>query len=210
MEPAGPAVPDEDPILNAGWLAVSERGGLRLYNRAVPGAALPAALARVHIAVPPARLFAVITDYDHFAEFVPYVVRSRVVHREGGLRRVSQQLHFPGPVADRHYVIESRDTITSSPQQRWRVEWRLIPESDFPEPGEKGITPIVFTGYWELTPVFGGAATDAIYSLHFDPGGALPAWLVTFAMNRYLPKVIDAVRARAAVSDGISPAPGSP
>jgi ribosome-associated toxin RatA of RatAB toxin-antitoxin module len=209
-EPAGPAVPEENPILKAGWYPVSERGGLRLYNRAVPGVAVPAALARVRIEVPPARLFSVITDYDRFAEFVPYVVRSRVVHREDGLRRVSQHLHFPGPVADRHYVIESRDRYTPFPQEHWRVEWRLVPETNRPAPDAEGITPAAFTGYWELAPVSGGAATDAIYSLHFDPGGALPAWLVTFAMNRYLPKVIDAVRARAAGSDGISPAPGSP
>jgi len=209
-ESAGPTVPEEDPILKAGWYPVSERGGLRLYNRAVPGAAIPAALARVRIEVPPARLFSVITDYDRFAEFVPYVVRSRVVHREDGLRRVSQHLRFPGPLADRHYVIESRDSYTSFPQEHWRVEWRLVPERDLPASGEAGITPTSFTGYWELLPVSGGTATDAIYSLHFDPGGALPAWLVTFAMNRYLPKVIDAVRARAAGSYGISPAPGSP
>jgi hypothetical protein len=207
---AGPTVPKEDPILKAGWYPVSERGGLRLYNRAVPGAAVPAALARVRIEVPPARLFSVITNYDRFAEFVPYVARSQVVYREDGLRRVSQHLRFPGPLADRHYVIESRDNYTSFPQERWRVEWRLVPETNRPAPDETGITPAAFTGYWELTPVSGGAATDAIYSLHFDPGGALPAWLVTFAMNRYLPKVIDAVRARAAGSDGISPAPGSP
>jgi ribosome-associated toxin RatA of RatAB toxin-antitoxin module len=199
-----------DPILKAGWQAVSERDGLQLYNRAVPGAAVPAALARVRIEAPPARLFAVITDYDRFAEFVPYVTRSQVVRREAGLRRVSQHLRFPGPVADRHYVIESRDTITPSPQERWRVEWRLVPEKDLAASGETGITPVAFTGYWELTPVAGGAATDAIYSLHFDPGGALPSWVVTFAMNRYLPKVIDAVRARATGSDGVSPTPGNP
>lgn len=199
----------EDPILKAGWQVVSERDGLRLYNRAVPGANVPAALARVRIEVPPARLFAVITDYDRFAEFVPYVTRSQVVRREAGLRRVSQHLRFPGPVADRHYVIESRDSVTSSPPERWRVEWRLVPETALPEPGEKGIAPAAFTGYWELTPIAGGAATNAIYSLHFDPGGALPAWLVTFAMNRYLPRVIDAVRARAIGPDRSAPAPGA-
>lgn len=197
----------DDPLLKAGWQTVSERDGLQLYNRAVPGAAVPAALARVRIEVPPARLFAAITDYDRFAEFVPYVASSRVLHHEAGLRRVSQHLRFPGPVADRHYVIESRDSITSSPRERWRVEWRLVPEKDLLASGETGITPNAFTGYWELAPVAGGTATDAIYSLHFDPGGALPAWLVTLAMNRYLPKVIEAVRARATGPDRLSPTP---
>jgi ribosome-associated toxin RatA of RatAB toxin-antitoxin module len=204
----GLTVPGEDPILKAGWRPVSERGGLRLYNRAVPGAAVPAALARVRIEVPPALLFSVITDYDRFAEFIPYVVRSQVEYREDGIRRVFQQLRFRGPLADRHYVIESRDSYTSFPQERWRVEWRLVPKRELPVSGEAGITPTAFAGYWELAPVAGGTATDAIYSLHFDPGGVLPAWLVTFAMNRYLPKVIDAVRVRATAPDGISPPAG--
>lgn len=206
-EPTGLAGLDESLVLKAGWQPVSERDGLRLYNRAVPGAAVPGALARVHIEVPPARLFAVITDYDRFAEFVPYVIRSRVVHREDGLRRVSQHLRFPRPVADRHYVIESRDSVTPFPQERWRVEWHLVPDTYRPAADEAGITPAMFTGYWELAPASGGTATDAIYSLHFDPGGALPAWLVTLAMNRYLPKVIDAVRTRATGPNGISSAP---
>lgn len=197
----------KEPLLKAGWQAVSEQNGLRLYTRAVPGSAVPAVLTRVRIEVPPARLFAVITDYDRFAEFVPYVAHSRVVYRDGGLRRVSQHLRFPGPVAERHYVIESKDNVTPSPQERWRVEWRLIAESDLPASGKTGIRPNAFTGYWELTPAAGGTATDAIYSLYFDPGGALPAWLVTLAMNRYLPKVIEAVRARARGTDGLSPAP---
>lgn len=192
-----PAGAYEDPILKAGWQAVSEHNGLRLYTRAVPGAAVPAVLVRVRIEVPPARLFAVITDYDRFAEFVPYVAHSRVAYRDGGLRRVSQHLRFPGPVAERHYVIESQDKVTPSPRERWRVEWRLVAESGSPASGKTAVTPNAFTGYWELTPVAGGTATDAIYSLYFDPGGALPAWLVTLAMHRYLPKVIVAVRARA-------------
>lgn len=209
-EPTGLADLDESLILKDGWLPVSERDGLRLYNRSVPGAGVPAALAHVRIEVPPARLFAVITDYDRFSEFVPYVAYSRVQRREDGLRRVSQHLRFPGPVADRHYVIESRDSVTPSPQERWRVDWRLVVETNIPSSDNNGITPVAFTGYWELTPAAGGMATDAIYSLHFNPGGALPAWLVTLAMNRYLPKVIDAVSSRATGPDSIPTAPGGP
>lgn len=205
-ETPSPAEAYEDTLLKTGWQAVSKRDGLRLYNRAMPGAGVPAALARVRIEVPPARLFTIITDYDRFAEFIPYVIHSQVVQREGELRRVSQHLRFPGPVADRHYVIESRNAITLFPQECWRVEWRLVPEKDLAVSSAAGVTPAAFTGYWELTPAAGGTATDAIYTLHFDPGGTLPAWLVTLAMNRYLPKVIDAVRARAIGRDGTSPA----
>jgi hypothetical protein len=36
-----------------------------------------------------------------------------------------------------------------------------------------------------------------VYSIHLDPGGALPSWLVTPMMNRYLAQVVEAVRTRA-------------
>ena len=42
----------------------------------------------------------------------------------------------------------------------------------------------------------GGARTDAAYIVHLDPGGALPGWLMSLAIEDYLPKVMKAVRER--------------
>jgi hypothetical protein len=64
-------------------------------------------------------------------------------------------------------------------------------------PAEEGVIPPAFSGFWELTPSANGTATEAVYSIHLDPGGALPSWLVTPMMNRYLAEVVEAVRIKA-------------
>ena len=172
-----------------------ERQEIRVYNRPWLGSPVPEALAYTVIHVSPRRLYAVITDYDHFAGFIPYVTSSRILRQEGEIRFVHQHLHFPGPLADRYYTIASH-AVSEQRENTFRVEWRLVPESGGTASGEEGVVPSAFSGFWELMPAGNGTTTEAVYSIHFDPGGALPAWLVTLAMNRYLPKVVDAVRAR--------------
>jgi len=183
-------------LLKDGWHFVMERQEIRVYNRPWPGSPVPEALAHTVIRVPPKRLYAVITDYDHFAGFIPYVASSRILRQEGEIWQVHQHLHFPGPLADRYYTIASR-ALSQPPENTIRVEWRLVPESGGPAPAEEGVIPSAFSGYWELTPNASGTTTEAVYSVHFDAGGALPSWLVTLAMNHYLPKVVEAVRAKA-------------
>jgi hypothetical protein len=148
---------------------------------------------------PLARLFSVITDYDH-AEFVR-TLRAAGGASEDGLRRVSQHLRF-GPLADA--IMSAAATLHVSRRNTGASNGAWLGGTS-----RAREYPYSFTGYWELAPVSARGYQRDLF-VHFDPGGALPAWLVTFAMNRYLPKVIDAVRARAAGSDGISPAAGSP
>ena len=183
-------------LLKDGWYFVTERQEIRVYNRPWPSSPIPEALARAIIRVPPERLYAVITDYDHFAGFVPYVTSSRILRQQGATCYVHQHLHFPGPLADRHYTIAS-NALSRPRENIFRVEWHLVPENGKTTSREEGIVPSAFDGFWELTPDESGMTTEAVYSIHFDPGGALPSWLVTMAMNRYLSRVVEAVRARA-------------
>jgi len=196
-ESAAPAVAAADQrLLRNGWHLVTDQQGIQVYNRPWPHSAIPEALARTVIRVPPERLYAVITDYDHFTEFVPYVTSSRILRQEGATFYVHQHLHFPGPLADRHYTIAS-NAMGRPGKNTFRVAWYLVPENGKTPTREKGIMPSAFDGFWELRPDERGMTTEAVYSIHFDPGGALPSWLVATAMNRYLPKVVEAVRARA-------------
>lgn len=196
-EPVSPtAMPADGRLLRDGWHFVTEQQGIRIYNRPRPGSPMPEALAYTVIHVSPGRLYTVVTDYDHFAGFIPYVTRSSILRQEGEMRLVHQHLHFPGPLADRYYTMASR-AVSGQPENSFRVEWQLVPESVGSTANETGIVPSAFSGFWELMPGASGTTTEAVYSIHFDPGGIMPIRLATLAMNRYLPRVVDAVRARA-------------
>ena len=116
---------------HAPWLAVGATLEGQIYHRAVAGSPLPATMIVTRFAAPPARVHALVTDYGHFAEFIPNVAESRVLLQAGGREWVFHHLHFAGPVADRTYVIESTDAASRPQENYYRVDWKLS-SRDFP------------------------------------------------------------------------------
>jgi len=181
---------------DAPWQAVGDSLQGWIYHRAVTGSSLPEAMIVARFATPPARVHALVTDYGHFAEFIPNVAESRVLLQTGGRQWVFHHLHFAGPVADRAYVIESTDAASRPQENYYRVDWTLS-SRNFPGiEGHTGIRPRAFSGFWDLRPLMGGLGTEARYAVHSDPGGFIPDWLVVQMTDRYIQQVIAAVAQR--------------
>jgi Polyketide cyclase / dehydrase and lipid transport len=181
---------------HAPWLAVGNSLQGQIYHRAVAGSSLPEAMIVTRYAAPPARVHALVTDYGHFAQFIPNVAESRVLLQTGDRQWVFHHLHFAGPVSDRAYIIECTDAASRSQENYYRVDWKLSGR-DFPGiEGNAGIRPRAFSGFWDLRPLMGGLATEARYAVHSDPGGHIPDWLVVTMTDRYIQQVIAAVARR--------------
>lgn len=178
------------------WRLVRDRDGIRIFHRMVPGSPIPEARADAIIDASPSRVYAAVSDYDNFPHFVPYVAGSRIVRQKDRLVWVYQRLRFPGPIADRRFVIEAVHDIDRPKPGFYTIRWRMAERETNGLVQESGISPAVFTGSWELRPLQGGSMTDATYVVHLDPGGVLPAWLVRIATDDLLPNVIRAVRDR--------------
>jgi len=174
------------------WTVVRKIQGFYIEHRVARDSRFPQVRVTVVIQAPPSKVYAVISDYDHFSEFVPYVRDSRTIADQSGERLIFQRLHFPGPLADRSYVIRATRHNNPIGKGSYREEWALVKKQDAVDE-LTGLVPKAFSGFWELTPVQGGAATEATYSIHMDPGGYWPAWLITPAVNRYLPQAMLAV-----------------
>jgi ribosome-associated toxin RatA of RatAB toxin-antitoxin module len=191
----------DEPTLSAhGWLFIGETERVRTYNREPPSSGIREVLAKAIIDHPPERLFAVISDYERYADFMPYVKRSETLRQQDGIRWVFQHLAFPFPISDRHYTIEVSD-LASRPQDGFYcIEWTL----DNGQTGKReapGITPAFNDGLWILRQLEEGKKTDVSYFLHTDPGGWLPAWMINMANRQALPAVIQAVQQRAGHRD---------
>lgn len=181
------------------WLPVRQSDAGTLYRRCREDSDLPEVMIRTRFQAPPGRVFAVVTDYDRFAEFIPHVRVSRVLDSQAdGTRWVYHQLHFPAPVADRVYVIRSQDRASRPAGGYYRVEWALAEREFSILQDAAGVQPVAFSGFWELAPADGGKATDARYSVHSDPGGLVPDWLVARMTGRYMEQVVAAIRQRLA------------
>ena len=119
---------------------------------------------------------------------------SRTLKQQGSTAWVYQRLGFPLMVADRHYVIRVSDTLARAEAGYIEVEWHLDRQQSRSLPSDSAVLPDAFSGSWQLTQRQDRQASDALYSIHVEPGGMLPAWLFSAASEDYVFKVIEAVR----------------
>ena len=83
------------------------------------------------------------------------------------------------------------------PDKPYRVVWTLAKEH-LGKPERTGLVPVVLNdGHWELKPL-GEKRVEVTYYVYTDPGGLLPKFMANMAQRQSVPKVIFAVRKRAA------------
>jgi hypothetical protein len=129
---------------------------------------------------PPSRVFAALTDFAHYQEWVPFV-RSSDAHREPDGSVVSaQSLHLPALVGDRSYKIRA---VSASSGQLWTTRWTYVP----------GSGDVVDTrGSWTVVE-FGPGRSLATCRLFTDPG-RVPRWAMNRATEQSLPWIFKGLR----------------
>jgi coenzyme Q-binding protein COQ10 len=135
------------------------------------------------VAVPPAKLFAVIGDYDRYAEFVPGLKRCRVKARGPAGVDVEYELDLG--------VKKIRYTLRHVEEPPWKVTWSLV----------SGEWMKVSNGGWDL--VAEGGATRARYTVEIQI--AKPALVPQAVVDKVadeltrvqLPRTLEAFRRRA-------------
>ena len=137
---------------------------------------------------PPERVFRALLDFDHYAEWTPFVARSSGRTLGGGVVENAQRLDLPAPVADRHYRLRVRHAVEAAGgTERWTLKWEQVPGSGNVRAQH---------GAWTLGRLPGGR-TLASCRAYVDPGGGIPAWLVNRTLARALPWVLDGLRQQA-------------
>lgn len=179
-----------------GWEYLRRVDGIELYRKPVAGSRFPALQARTRLAAPAANVFRVISDYDQFTDFIPSVSASRVLERSGANTMVYQRLDLPLLFADRQYVIQVTDALEDAHQGLVRVNWQLDKRRSHALPASDAVLPEAFSGFWHLRDAPDKSGCKAIYAIHVEPGGRLPAWLFSRAAERYVTDVVAAVRQR--------------
>lgn len=187
--------PTRDSLLQAGWREVNDADQIYVYNRKSELSPFYEVMARSRIAAAPQTVFRVVTDFAHYSEFMPYTAMCRIERATAGEYWVYQKLEFPF-ISNRHFVVKvvlhPCHGIASFQGTVWHQDDELL----LPPDDTGAIQPRVNSGSWELWPVANGRETEAIYCLHSDPGGALPAFLANLVNSRALPQVIRAVSQR--------------
>lgn len=187
-------IPLQVPASRAGGTAVRPVEPGMPQHRPVAGSLIDDVMIDAGFRCTPQQLYRLVNDYGRFAEFIPGVVESRVLDRDGPVQWVYHHLRFPGPVTDRVYILES--TATELDDSHWEVSWKLSARRFPALVMAPGIRPAQLSGYWEIATGDEPGTTRARYAVHSDPGGRIPAWLVTRMTDRYVLQVVSAVRRR--------------
>ncbi len=165
------------PVGHAGespWNLVRERDGIVVYTRPVEGSGIREFKGSALVAASAQQIRALLRDADHFKDWFPNTSESRLLARDGDVSYQYSVLDAPWPVSDRDNVFRSETTIDPTTGQ---VAIRVSAAPDYhPEQPER-VRVRRALGLWLLEPV-GAEQTKVTFSMHLEPGGGVPQWLI--------------------------------
>jgi uncharacterized protein YndB with AHSA1/START domain len=137
------------------------------------------------IEAPPERVFRALTDYGHWAEFMPFLKRSDARPQADGSVLAEHGMQLPAPTGERHFRVRFRQRVETGPAGRtWTIEWAYVPGSGNVKDHH---------GSWTLTPR-GANRTLGVLRLYTDPGGLTPRWAVERGTAETIPWIFHGLR----------------
>lgn len=161
----------------APWQVISRGDGITVRRRPVPSSSLMEFQGTVQIAAPLSHVVAVLDDVNTRRQFSASTVETREVERSGlGKVVIYDHTSAPWPVAHRDMLYEV-DFHFDAPERRVVVAFQDTKREAVPP--RHGIVRVpLIRGHFAMRPSTDGRSTDVEYQVRFDPGGALPGWLV--------------------------------
>jgi len=177
------------------WTEANRKDSFVIFTKDDKAAGVRAIVAITEVDAPPATVFEVVGDFDHYAEYMPYVKNSRVVEKKDGVL-VVYSLLSPPLVDNRDYYIEVRRTHGDQNGGVFKSAWTSVPDY---KPEADGVIRVKLnTGSWVIEPLDGGKRSRVTYNLLTHPGGSIPRWLANKSNTVAIPDLFEAVSKRAA------------
>lgn len=157
------------------WKLSTEKNGIKVYTSMVPDSKVKAIKVECDLNATPSQLVALVMDVTTAPDWVSHVKSAKLI------KQVSpEELYYytevslPWPAQNRDFVAH----LIVSQDQNTKVLTIDGPAVPGFVPIKKGIVRIDHSiGKWVITPI-GQDQLHVEYSIHVDPGGSLPVWLV--------------------------------
>lgn len=156
------------------WRLIANRDEIRIFSRAVPESKIKALKVECMVEATLPQMVALILDAEAGTEWV-YKTSSCVLLKKNSPADLYyySKIDMPWPLDDRDFVAHLR--AAQDPDTRAvTISGPVVPDMVAPEPGVVRVGES--EGRWVLTPLPGKVSIE--YTLHTDPGGYLPAWIV--------------------------------
>jgi ribosome-associated toxin RatA of RatAB toxin-antitoxin module len=180
-----------------GWNQVMQDSQTTVWQREVAGSRVKEIKAAGTIDAPPTAVYAVIRDFEHYADIMPYTTKeTKVLETSADGKNVWYYTVVDAPIVSKrdHTLKVTIEKLAENGDGIYKLSW--VSGNDHPK------APLARDGYvrlnstkgsWDLKP-FGEGKTHAEYYVNTDPGGSLPAFVVNKANTEAVPKLFEALR----------------
>ncbi len=160
------------------WKPSKEKNGIQTFTRKVEGSKYRAVKGSTVLAIPVAKLVAVINDAEACPEWADMCKTSSVYEQVSNTEAYVYTLNdLPWPVKDRDVVAHLK--WHKSEDGTVRMHSVATSQSDTQQFEKKGgiVRIETATAHWEFKPLPSGE-TATTFEVHMDPNGQIPGWLL--------------------------------
>jgi hypothetical protein len=157
------------------WALRAEKDGIKIYTSLVPDSKIKALKVISDFNAAPSQMVALLMDINTSPQWVYHLKSSWIIKQVSpGELYYYAEVNLPWPAANRDFVAHL--TVTQNPDTKVvTIDGPAVPGF---VPIKKGVVRIDNSvGKWIITPLEGGR-TQVEYTIHLDPGGSVPSWLV--------------------------------
>jgi len=157
------------------WKLNTESDGIKVYTSIFPGSKIKAVKVECEFKASPSQFVAVLMDIKGSPEWLYHTKFCTVVKQVSPSELYYySEVSLPWPAQNRDFV--SHLSVSQNPETKLiTIDGPAVPGF---VPLKDGIVRVDHSGsQWLVTPLSNGWVSVK-YTLHVDPGGALPAWLV--------------------------------
>ena len=158
----------------AEWELQKQAEGIDVYTRPVADSAIREFKGEGIVAVEIDAIVELLRDSSRFKDWFPDTSESKLLERDGAVSYQYSVMKTPWPVADRDNVFRSVLTVDES-TGGVVISVEAAPDAYPIQPGRHRVTKA--KGRWQLTPN-GPDETHVAFTMHLEPGGSLPDWMV--------------------------------
>jgi hypothetical protein len=163
------------------WVLREDNDGVKIFTRDVENSKIKAIKVECQLDATLSQVVAVLMDVKHSEEWLYHTASNYIVKQVSPSDLYYYSLvKMPWPVSDRDFIahlIVSQDSTT-------RVVTINGPCTADMVPMKSGVVRIADSdGKWRLTPAANGKV-NIVYTLHADPGGSLPSWLINLFITQ--------------------------
>jgi hypothetical protein len=173
------------------WALHADKDGIRIYTSAVPDSKIKAIKVDAEFDAEASQLVALIMDVNASADWV-YHTKSATVIKQISPSELYyySEVNLPWPAANRDFVAHL--TVSQNPVTKViTVDGPAVPGMVPLKPGIVRVENSV--GKWVITPI-GPGKIKVEYTIHVDPAGSLPSWLVNMFATEGPVKIFKGIR----------------